>query len=50
MRELNPEALMCRNGDKIVQPKWMLERLEKDREKWRLANEKEEIKKKSEEK
>ena len=24
-RELNPEALACRNGDKILKPSWQLE-------------------------
>lgn len=43
MKELNPEALECTNGRKVVKPQWMLERLEKHREYWREQQEKEKL-------
>jgi benzoyl-CoA reductase/2-hydroxyglutaryl-CoA dehydratase subunit BcrC/BadD/HgdB len=39
MKTLNPEALECKNGKKIIKPSWILERLEKHREKYRKEQE-----------
>ena len=33
-RELNPEALTCRNGDKVMKPRWQLEKEARNREEW----------------
>ena len=33
-RELNPEALASRNGDKVLKPKWQLDKEAENRERW----------------